>query len=151
MHKVCKKCDSSKPLSEYYRQRQMADGHLNVCKSCTKARVRGHRSENLERIRAYDRARGRTEKRKAKCREYRRNHPDIVHAAQQRWSRANRHKTRAQLQARRAILSGKLTRGPCEVCGTTQDIHAHHDDYGRPLAVRWLCMKHHREAHRQYA
>lgn len=36
----------------------------------------------------------------------------------------------------------------CQRCGRKQhDIHAHHDDYARPLDVQWLCrschIKHH--------
>lgn len=26
-------------------------------------------------------------------------------------------------------------------------LHAHHDDYTKPLEVRWLCHRHHREQH----
>jgi ribosomal protein S27AE len=40
-----------------------------------------------------------------------------------------------------------LVRGPCEVCGTTLNVHAHHDDYDAPLNVRWLCGKHHSRFH----
>jgi hypothetical protein len=35
---------------------------------------------------------------------------------------------------------------PCEVCGDPQT-HAHHDDYSKPLDVRWFCPRHHREEH----
>jgi hypothetical protein len=47
----------------------------------------------------------------------------------------------------KAIEAGILVRMPCEVCETINDVQAHHDDYNKPLDVRWLCRKHHREHH----
>ena len=63
---------------------------------------------------------------------------------------AKAHSTEAHHKARRlvrsAIDSGRLVRQPCEVCQSLPT-HGHHDDYSKPLAVRWLCPKHHREHH----
>jgi hypothetical protein len=57
-------------------------------------------------------------------------------------------KYRARVLARHAISEGKLKRLPCEVCGDV-DSEAHHEDYSKPLEVRWFCLEHHRERHRE--
>lgn len=53
-----------------------------------------------------------------------------------------------------AIKRGVLERLPCEICGAygkdnngVSIVHAHHDDYRKPLHVRWLCRTHHMEWH----
>lgn len=48
-----------------------------------------------------------------------------------------------------AVKDGRLTRLPCEVCGA-QPAEAHHDDYLKPLDVRWLCSAHHHGFHAEY-
>jgi hypothetical protein len=34
--KTCFKCNTEKPLSDYYKHKKMGDGHLGKCKECTK-------------------------------------------------------------------------------------------------------------------
>lgn len=64
-----------------------------------------------------------------------------------RWRVENPEKRSAQKKVGHALKTGKLERQPCEVCGTTENVHAHHDDYSKPLEVRWLCVAHHRVEH----
>jgi hypothetical protein len=56
-------------------------------------------------------------------------------------------KARARALVRYHVLKGKIQRKPCEQCGLPAQ--AHHDDYSRPLDVRWLCPSHHSLFHVQ--
>ena len=47
-----------------------------------------------------------------------------------------------------AIRLKLIIKGPCEVCGVVEKVEAHHDDYTRPLDIRWLCKLHHAEHHK---
>jgi len=47
---------------------------------------------------------------------------------------------------RAAKLHGEIIKQPCEICGEKK-AHAHHDDYRKPLKLRWLCRSHHMQFH----
>ena len=80
---------------------------------------------------------------------WQRENPDKVREAKRAWEAANRDKKRAHRRVAYAVKTGKLIRQPCESCGATERVHAHHDDYDRPLDVRWLCRKCHGREHRK--
>lgn len=63
------------------------------------------------------------------------------------WQRRNPEKVKAHRILQSAVRRGEIQRQPCAVCGAKGE-HAHHDDYGRPLDVVWLCLRHHHERHR---
>ena len=46
----------------------------------------------------------------------------------------------------KALRSGALIPKSCELCGSKR-AYAHHDDYAKPLEVRWLCQSCHRTWH----
>ena len=58
----------------------------------------------------------------------------------------------AKLKCRRAfnnyLRDKKVERQPCEVCRNPKS-EGHHDDYSKPLSVKWLCFVHHRQLHGQ--
>ena len=112
----------------------MADGHLNICKLCTCKRVTKHRDANVERIREYD-----------KDRPVRNGTLKAIEA----WDTKYPMKRKAITTVGNAIRDGKITKKPCEVCGATK-VHAHHDDYDKPLDVRFLCSVHHRAWHKKH-
>jgi hypothetical protein len=55
----------------------------------------------------------------------------------------------APLKEAARIAARKLVKEPCESCGR-QPAQAHHDDYSKPLEVRWLCSACHGVEHRRY-
>jgi len=135
--KTCFKCKKDKPLAEFYKHSAMADGHLNKCKECTKADANKHRSENLERIREYDRQRGKNPERRA-----------ANLAVNQAWRREDKRRQRAHGIVRRAIAKELLVRSPCCRCGNPKSL-AHHEDYDKPLEVMWLCQPCHKQRHKE--
>lgn len=60
--------------------------------------------------------------------------------------RTVRRKARSQLNHH--LRDKNISRQACEVCGVAAE--AHHDDYSKPLEVRWLCFRHHREWHKTH-
>jgi hypothetical protein len=149
--KVCRECNQEKPISEFYKHAKMADGHLNKCIECVKARVAKHREENLERLREYDRERSLLPNRVDARKEYQKT--DGGKAAKKRamdvYKKRNPLIYASRVIVSNAIRDGKLTPADeCSVCHSTTSIEGHHDDYTKPLEVRWLCKKCHTHWHR---
>jgi len=60
---------------------------------------------------------------------------------------SKRERQRARQLAHAAIKKGRIKRQPCVICGTTNRVVAHHEDYSKPYEVQWLCKNHHGRAH----
>lgn len=50
-------------------------------------------------------------------------------------------KRRARGQVETALTGGRLIQQPCEVCNLPE-VEPFHDDYTKPLQVRWVCAQH---------
>lgn len=113
--KTCFRCGRSLPISEFYRHSQMADGHLNKCKDCTKADSKKRRIE----------------------------HPDRDLETRLKACKKKPSKKNAHMAVDAALRAGRLVKphvcSGCSCPDTEHRIEAHHHDYTKPLDVIWLC------------
>lgn len=137
--KTCFKCGEYKPIEQFYRHPQMADGHLNKCIECTKKDVSEHRGENLEKVRQYDKERSKLPARKA-----------LAASVTKAWRQEDRRRTAAHNAVAKAIKSGALIQQSCSRCGSVKSL-AHHEDYDKKLDVVWLCQPCHKQRHKEIA
>jgi len=158
--KTCKKCNIEKQDEEYYASDK-------TCKECRKEAVRKNRENNADYYREYDKARFKSDPRvRERHRRYQKTEAgkESVSKSRKKWAIENREAMHAKLIEYReefpkkyaahsavhcAKIKGILRPMPCEECGSEKNIHAHHDDYDKPLSVRWLCSQHHRDWHKE--
>lgn len=140
---VCRGC--GKPATVSYYQ-AVVRKHMR-CDAC----VSEYRKANRQRRNAEGRPIPRSKERAAEYEAQRSKDPATLARRAADMARyvkdpALRVKHEARWKVRRAIAAGRLVRQPCEKCGA-EPAHGHHDDYAKPLDVRWLCPDHHREHH----
>lgn len=131
---ICGTCGKDKDVSMFYESNRWK------CKECVKAGVSANYAARREQYAEYERKRFMDRDRRAKAVEY-----------QRRRRALNREKYVANSAVGSAIRDGRIVRLPCEVCGSLKSEAHIHDDYSRPLDVRWLCRKHHLEIHGKVA
>lgn len=147
--KTCFKCNEHKPLKDFYVHPQMGDGHLNKCKECTK-RDTAERSEKLSKVPEWvllERMRHRLKSAMARLEgAATRLTPAQKAEVTEKYRSKYPEKRAAHYAVAKAIRAEILKKQPCEKCGAVK-VQAHHDDYSKPLEVRWLCVPHHNEHH----
>jgi hypothetical protein len=121
--KICSGCYETKPATDFYRSAINKDGLCGQCKICHNKQV--SKSKKNKKLLSYKQ----------------------IAPNKKFWLYENKLKRKAHQDVSYAILTGRLVRQPCERCGTTQHVVAHHEDYNKPLDVVWLCKHHHKERH----
>jgi len=151
--KTCRQCNVPKPLNQFYEHPQMADGHLNKCIVCVKARVKARALADPERERRECREKMRRPKYRALNKAWLAANPERAQAIQDRWLEKNYDKRKAEWTFRNAVRDGKVITGSCcqheSGCTVTENLEGHHPDYSKPLEVVWLCTMHHGETRRK--
>jgi hypothetical protein len=149
--KRCYGCNETKPQGAYARNRRRPDGRQALCRDC----VKKHYEANRDPIRQHQRntwstyAEANRQRLREKDRARRAANPGGDAAYRLTYKELYAPKIAAGNAIRSQILTGRVAKQPCEVCGD-EKADAHHDDYAKPLDVRWLCRKHHRQWHAKH-
>lgn len=137
---ICKRCQTAKPQAEFYVG-------FATCKNCHKASVRANYLEKLKDPIWREKELDRQREKSRRMRERGQNpSTEAMRRGAKAWVARNSLKRRAHGKVANAIKTGKLARKPCETCANPET-EAHHDDYSKPLDVRWFCVKHHAAHH----
>lgn len=142
--KECFKCGEILPLDCFYRHKQMADGHLNKCKSCNKKdSIKDYNKKVLDlEWKLKERERSREKMRKArKIGKYNVTSPELKKVYTENYNKKFPEKAASR------IFSQRLKPKPCLICGSEENIEGHHEDYSKPKEITWLCRKHHYAIH----
>ena len=135
--KICSRCKSEKDDSDFRKCPHHSDGLHSWCRKCAREAARLLRLNDPTRP-------------KAAVAKWRNKNPNWEKQHYIDIRKRNPEKLRARGIVTQLVFQGRMTRLPCETCGNPLT-HAHHDDYDKPLEVRWLCAKHHGELHRKVA
>lgn len=138
--KKCFKCNEVKGLSDFYKHKAMADGHLNKCKECAKS----DSQKNFER-KMLDPHWQIKERERQRAKQARRTELGLVQKYKAKTIPISKRREKYG-EYMNAIQSGKLNPLPCVVCGKEKS-QGHHEDYSKPLDVVWLCTRHHQDRH----
>lgn len=101
---------------------------------------------NADKLRASHRKHNCSEQGRTRREKWQRERMDRHVASNLKWRRKNRLKVSCHNAVARALAAGKIKKKNCEVCGSSET-EAHHDDYAKPLVVRWFCVRHHNDHH----
>lgn len=134
--KRCSRCGVVKRSFEFNRNGSRKDGLQSRCRPCQIEENRKHRLEHPE----WNRER---------CRRFREAHAEEERERKRVWDKTNPEKRHARKAVERALKVGVLIRPSiCGRCSSSEfGIHAHHEDYSRPLEVLWLCAPCHGQRH----
>jgi hypothetical protein len=154
--KICSKCEKTLEVSCFSRNKYTKGGLNAWCRECQSAHskeyyrnngeerrryARKHRLDHIEEYRAKARLEKKhlnmSDKEKARKKEYKRLY-ELKYPQRKRCKNI----------VKDHIKRGTLVKEPCEVCGESGWVHAHHTNYNKPLDVMWLCPIHHSQWHR---
>jgi ribosomal protein S27AE len=133
--KTCNKCNEEKDDDRFYKR---GSGYRKECKDCHKARHYSYMQTEL----------GKEAHSKAN-RKYYKMAPTKRYLINKEYRKRNPRKQRAHEVIAYQVRLGNIKKENCEKC-SNEKVQAHHDDYSKPLNIRWLCSSCHCKHHMRF-
>jgi len=165
--RLCTTCGRSLPATaDYYTSHPSGlYGLSNKCRDCKRAYDAEHAAENKEAKRLRNRSyylahrdeilsqqpayrAGRADEMRDYFAARYVAKRDVIVAQQRLLAEKHPERRHANYLLNYSRKKGLVVARPCDVCGAPK-VEGHHDDYAKPLDVRWLCRSHHRKLHHQ--
>jgi len=143
--KYCRRCDTTKDIEEFHKNKRNPSGVHAACKSCVKFYAKEYYQKN--RVKYY-----------WQNKQWREANPERRRESNKRYegNNPNRRKSSLPSKGRKqlydklndAVRRGKIMRpNKCSDCNSKIKVEAHHEDYEKPFEVVWLCRACHVKRH----
>jgi hypothetical protein len=153
MNRVCKKCNEEKEMREFNfvkTNNQVGGIYRYTCKKCEYKDRQQRYINNIDKERAI------------RIKYYWKNRKEILEWQKEygkinqvrktnflrEWRKKNPIRNKAHKLLQNALKKGIIVKPKkCEICNKEKRIIGHHDDYMKPLVVKWICDSCHLKVH----
>lgn len=139
MVKTCIRCKNTKDITLFHNSKRQKDGKAYYCIDCTKILKHQEYEKNKDRYISY-------------LKDYRAtpHGKKIIRSIYVRMRDKYPDKYRARVLLNAAVGRKEIVKpDQCEICLCVKRLCGHHDDYNKPLEVRWLCYSCHTKWHKE--
>lgn len=141
MELLCKWCGETKEETNFVKRNTklpFSQSNVRNCKECNHARNQLRYKDPEIR-----------DKQLVANAKWRRGNSEKMRGYEVEFYKRNPNNLRARSRIGSLVRSGLLERQPCCVCGSNEQVEAHHNSYAEPHweTVQWLCKKHHESWH----
>lgn len=144
--KKCKKCDIEKNEEDFNKwyKKTGSSGYRNYCKNCDHLLNKIFRENNKDVLKIKRRERTGASPKRYCTDPIQQKRNEDVYRSQRRYPE----KRAARLILNSYIKIGKVGKSnSCEMCLKKSRVEGHHEDYSKPLEVKWLCKRCHTDIH----
>lgn len=145
MTKRCYQCQKDLPVSEYHKDHKSKDGLCATCRSCKKAKMLSIPRKCLVCGKEFFARKDQVALGNGLCCSYK---CSMKRRLNSQGNYTTDQKASIRVMVDKFIARNNIQRPSiCPNCNNLGQVEAHHDDYGKPFVIRWLCSSCHRGLH----